>query len=108
MTNSFLRCNRVRTALTTPRPSRLQTGRQQWFRPLHLTVLALLLLPRPALAEDWLQWGGPNGDFTVQTTGLADKWPADGPVQLWKRPLGDGYSSILCKSGRLFTAYRDG
>ena len=42
------------------------------------------------------------------TAGLAEKWPADGPRQLWKRPLGDGYSTILYKGGDLFTAYRDG
>lgn len=71
-------------------------------------VAFVVLLSRPSLAEDWLQWGGPNGDFTVETKGLAEKWPADGPRQLWKRPLGDGYSSVLCKGGQLFTAYRDG
>lgn len=66
------------------------------------------MLPAPASAEDWLQWGGPKGDFTVAATGLAETWPAGGPKSLWKRPLGDGYSAILCKGDRLFTAYRDG
>lgn len=68
----------------------------------------LLLFPHPGLAEDWLQWGGPNGDFTANAQGLAETWPVEGPSQLWKRPLGDGYSSILCKGGQLFTMYRDG
>ena len=71
-------------------------------------LLAAAVLARPGFAEDWLQWGGPRGDFTVDTQALADKWTADGPRQLWKRPLGDGYSSILYQDGRLFTAYRDG
>jgi outer membrane protein assembly factor BamB len=62
----------------------------------------------PGHAQDWLQWGGPKGDFTVASTGLAEKWPADGPRPIWKRPLGDGYSGILCKGDRLFTEYRDG
>jgi len=65
-------------------------------------------LSRYSFAEDWLQWGGPNGDFTVDVKDLAESWPTEGPRQLWKRPLGDGYSSILCKDGRLFTEYRDG
>ena len=71
-------------------------------------ILAVVLLSQPLLAADWLQWGGPRGDFTVDSTGLAEKWPPEGPKQLWKRPLGPGYSSILHKGGQLFTMYRDG
>jgi len=58
-------------------------------------------------AADWIQWAGPNGDFTVNVTGLAELWPEGGPKQIWKRPLGDGYSSVLSKGDRLFTMYRD-
>lgn len=71
-------------------------------------VATLLVCSSLARCDDWLQWGGPKGDFTVAATGLAEKWPSDGPKILWKRPLGDGYSAILCKGDRLFTAYRDG
>lgn len=60
------------------------------------------------LAEDWLQWGGPTGDFMVEAEGLGDRWPEAGPRQLWKRELGEGYSSILVKNDRLFTMYRAG
>jgi len=67
-----------------------------------------MLVSSSALAEDWLQWGGPNGDFTVATKGLAEKWPEGGPKQLWKRPLGEGYASILFKDGMLFTGYSEG
>ena len=74
-----------------------------------LMIIVLFAVPsRHCFAEDWLQWGGSHGDFRVDTKGLADAWPADGPKQLWKRQLGDGYSSILCKGARLFTVYRDG
>ncbi len=74
----------------------------------YIFLLAVLSVSGPGLAEEWLQWGGPNGDFTVDAAGLAEEWPAEGPRQLWKRPLGDGYSSILYKDGTLFTLYRDG
>lgn len=67
-----------------------------------------VLLSQHAHAADWLQWGGPHGNFTVDTTGLAESWPETGPKQLWKRPLGPGYSSILCKDERLYTMYLDG
>ncbi|MGD2110309.1 MAG: PQQ-like beta-propeller repeat protein [Phycisphaerae bacterium] len=73
-----------------------------------LILLGVAIMAAPTYAEDWLQWGGPNGDFTVDVQGLADTWPAAGPKQLWKRPLGDGYSAILYKAGELFTVCRDG
>src|ERR1035438_9975893 len=47
----------------------------------------------PAIVEDWPVWGGKNRDFLVNTSGLADSWPADGPKRVWSRPLGDGYRS---------------
>jgi hypothetical protein len=56
----------------------------------------------------WRQWGGPNRDFTCEAKDLAERWPADGPRQLWKRPLGDGYSTILFEDGVLYTMYRTG
>ncbi len=75
---------------------------------LPLTLVAIFLLSPVSLAADWLQWGGPAGDFTVASEGLAEWWPADGPKTLWKRPLGEGYAAILHQGGRLFTMYRDG
>ncbi len=73
-----------------------------------LSLVAIFLLSPAGRAADWLQWGGPAGDFTVEVEGLAEWWPADGPKTLWKRPLGEGYSAILYQGGRLFTMYRDG
>jgi outer membrane protein assembly factor BamB len=59
-----------------------------------------------ASPADWTQFGGPTRDFMVESTGLADSWPASGPRRLWSRTLGDGHSSILVDGGRLFTMYR--
>ena len=75
---------------------------------LGIVLFLILLSPRQGLAGEWLQWGGPDGDFTVQVEGLAEWWPEDGPKVLWKRPLGEGYSSILFKDDELFTMYRGG
>ena len=58
--------------------------------------------------EDWPQWGGPRGDFTVVAGDLAETWPASGPPRLWRRPLGKGYSSIVARDGKLYTMYRQG
>ena len=59
-------------------------------------------------AASWRQWGGPNRNFIVNSTGLADKWPEAGPPVIWSRPLGTGHSAILVDEGRLFTMYRAG
>jgi outer membrane protein assembly factor BamB len=60
------------------------------------------------ISEDWPVWGGKNRDFIVNTSGLADSWPASGPRKLWTRPLGDGYSAIAEEGGVLYTAFRRG
>jgi outer membrane protein assembly factor BamB len=62
----------------------------------------------PAPAEPWRTWGGPRRDFSSASTGLATKWPADGPPRLWTRTLGDGYSAIAQENGVLYTAFRRG
>ena len=61
-----------------------------------------------AVAEDWPVWGGKNRDFLVNTSGLADSWPAAGPKKVWSRGLGDGYSAIAEEGGILYTAFRRG
>jgi outer membrane protein assembly factor BamB len=54
----------------------------------------------------WVQWGGPDRNFSVQTEGLAQTWPVEGPKVLWRRPLGTGYSGIVVDDGKLFTMFR--
>ncbi len=75
-----------------------------------VTVLSALAIAqtRPATDTAWRQWGGPNRNFIVNTTGLADAWPEGGPRVIWSRPLGTGHSSILAEDGRLYTMYRKG
>ena len=54
----------------------------------------------------WLQWGGPRRDFTCDAGGLADKWPPEGPRQLWSREIGPGHSTVLVDGDRLYTMCR--
>ena len=58
--------------------------------------------------ENWHQWGGPQRNFNVESAPIAGTWPAGGPRQLWRRPLGEGYSSILVDGSTLVTMYRRG
>src|SRR3982750_3513473 len=53
----------------------------------------------------WRQWGGPHRNFQTEASGLKDSWPASGPRIVWKRPLGEGYSSPSVENGVLYTMY---
>jgi outer membrane protein assembly factor BamB len=64
--------------------------------------------PAPAAAPagvPWTQWGGPHRNFQTEAKGLKDTWPASGPRVVWKRPLGEGYSSPAVENGVLYTMY---
>lgn len=73
-----------------------------------LAAAALLSVEGAAPAASWPQWGGPDRNFKVDASGLAENWPAEGPRRLWNRPLGEGYSAISAVDGRLFTMVRRG
>ena len=73
-----LRINRLlRVGLRKTHPTRL----------LLVAFLVAALAGQVCLAEDWLQWGGPNRDFKVSSPGLAESWPEEGPPRIWSRPL---------------------
>jgi outer membrane protein assembly factor BamB len=64
-----------------------------------------LLLATAAHADDWPQWRGPKQDGISRETGLLAKWPADGPKQLWRVPLGNGFSAISVVGDRAYTCF---
>ena len=75
--------------------------------------MLLILLVVPAANAQWTQFGGPGQEFRVGDPGIAEQWPDAGPVKLWKRKLGEGYSAILADNSladgsRLYTMYRAG
>lgn len=74
-------------------------------KTLLLIFCGLSLFSTSARAQ-WLQWGGSARDFKVADSQLASEWPAGGPKQLWKRELGDGYSTIIVEGDKLYTMYR--
>jgi outer membrane protein assembly factor BamB len=68
-------------------------------------VLAQTAKKAPAAPPQWTQWGGPNRNFQTSASGLKAQWPATGPKVVWKRPLGEGYSSPSVENGVLYTMY---
>lgn len=78
--------------------------RQAWVRAaLGVAVCALAMAAR---AEDWPQWRGP------QRNGIsaeAFRWPAGGPKRVWTAQVGEGFSAVAVKNGRVYTVgNRDG
>src|SRR5687767_3213282 len=67
---------------------------------------AVLLVPTVAVADDWPQWFGPKRDGVWRVGGMVEKFPAGGPKQVWKAPLGPGYSGPSVAGGRLYVMDR--
>ncbi len=66
----------------------------------------LLTIPRASGADgDWPQWRGPLQDGISLETGLLASWPEKGPAELWRIPLGAGYSAVSVVDGRAYTMY---
>ena len=66
----------------------------RWFLP-------FVALSIPAVATDWPQYRGPNGDGTTPDK-IASNWGA-GPKVLWKVSGGTGFSSFAVSGGKCFT-----
>lgn len=69
--------------------------------------LAVLLLSRIAVAEDWPQFLGPSRNASYEgKAALADQWPATGPPVLWKKKVGEGFSSPVIAGEKLILFHR--
>ena len=72
-----------------------------------LTLTPLLAADAPTV-EDWSQFRGPRGDGISTETGLRSSWSTDGPVQSWRRTLGEGFSGLTVVGNRIYTMYASG
>ena len=84
-----------------------------------LVNLALALIATPGIAaeadaepasgttEDWPQFRGPDRDGISPATGLLETWPEEGPKELWRRPIDEGFSAVSVACGRLYTMFAE-
>ena len=79
----------------------------QLFQIIFFLLLCLNVCPKISHSQ-WLQWGGPNRNFKVDSEGLKTDWTEEKPIQLWKRQLGEGYSAICADQDNLYTMFRRG
>lgn len=57
---------------------------------------------------DWHQWRGPNRDGISPETGLLKRWSDDGPREIWRISLGEGFSGVSISDGRAYTMFVKG
>lgn len=63
----------------------------------------MLLLSVVVSAADWPQFRGANRDGIAREVGLLKSWPPSGPPELWRAPLGVGFSGVAVVGERLYT-----
>src|SRR6516165_847040 len=72
-------------------------------------ALLLIACPRPAPAADaaesneWAQFLGSHRNAISGAKGLNLDWKEKKPKEIWKMPIGGGFSSIACVGDRLYT-----
>jgi len=74
---------------------------------IHPLVGSLLLLAMgPVDAADWPQWLGPHRNGHYPGADIQLPWPENGPKQIWKTNVGQGFSGPVVADGKVIMFHR--
>lgn len=71
-------------------------------------AVALIIGGVGAAAQDWPQFLGPDRNGVYRGAPLTETWPTAGPLVVWKKPLGQGFSGPVVAQGRVIVFHRVG
>ena len=69
---------------------------------LFIFAVMVLAFAEPTVADDWPQWLGPNRDSVWNESGVLTSIPESGLKQVWRTPIGAGFSGPAVVGNRVF------
>jgi outer membrane protein assembly factor BamB len=84
---------------TLPDYKRLEGNRA---KQSNLAATNLAPIITPGGTNYWTGFRGPNRDGRYDQEPILTRWPKDGLRQIWRQPIGGGYSSFIVADGRAY------